>query len=311
VIITAIPAQNQNLGPTGVVSTAGIATTTPPEFQVNGTPSSANFIFDTLNGTIAAWNGGAGGIGNHGTAVVEATTPGAIYTGLAIATVANGAAQDLIYAVDNASGAGHSTINVFNSSWTQVIPSGGFTPQGLPSNAVPYNIQQLNGFLYVTYQGSPGSFAIYDLNGNFLKGTSDSHLLNPWGITIAPLTFGQFGGDILVGNRSNGQINAFDPNTLAFLGTLTLPNGQPIAFPGLWALAFRNGTGFDPNTLYFDAGLNGTGGNFFTDGLFGTITVVPEPASVLLLGLGLIAVCGVYCRRAIVRQRVLGRDGGH
>jgi hypothetical protein len=38
---------------------------------------SAHFIFADLNGTISAWNSGT-------TASVEVTTPGAVYTGLAV-----------------------------------------------------------------------------------------------------------------------------------------------------------------------------------------------------------------------------------
>jgi hypothetical protein len=43
---------------------------------------------------------------------------------------------------------------------------------------------------------------------------------------------------------------------------------------GLWSLIFGNGgSGGDPNTLYFTDGINGE-----THGLFGAISVVPEPA---------------------------------
>ena len=61
-------------GPTGIVSNANTAA-----FQlVPGTPStSARFIFANLNGTISGWAGGA-------SATIQATTPGAVYTGLAI-----------------------------------------------------------------------------------------------------------------------------------------------------------------------------------------------------------------------------------
>src|ERR1700679_262605 len=62
-------------GPTGTVFNAAGAGT----FLVGGT--AASFIFDNLNGTISAWNAGAGT-----TAQVQATTLGANYTGLAQAT---------------------------------------------------------------------------------------------------------------------------------------------------------------------------------------------------------------------------------
>jgi hypothetical protein len=39
-------------------------------------------------------------------------------------------------------------------------------------------------------------------------------------MTIAPASFGQFGNDLLVGNFENSRINAYDPATGTFLGTL-------------------------------------------------------------------------------------------
>ncbi len=292
-----IPPGTGTSGPTGVVANINTVTTsylvgTPAIPGTSGSP--ANFIFDTLNGTIAAWNNA--NVGAKGTAVVEVTTPGASFTGLAMATVGG---QDLLYAVDNAAGSGHSKIDVFGGNWGPATISGNFADPNLPSGSVPFNIQLLqNGLLAVTYQGptiSTASVAIFDVNGNLINSVTDSHLSTPWGVTLAPATFGQFGGDLLVGNRGNGQINAFDPTTLAFIGTLTNGSGQPIAIPGLWALAFRStSSGFDPNTLYFTAGVNQTGGSIFADGIFGTITAVPEPSSAILLGLGLVVLCGVW-----------------
>src|ERR1700730_4811524 len=60
--------------------------------------------------------------------------------------------------------------------------------------------------------------------------------------------------------------------TGAFLGQLLDPMGNPITNPGLWSLSFREaGNGFDPNALFFDAGINGEVG-----GLFGEIQVAPS-----------------------------------
>ena len=71
-----------------------------------------------------------------------------------------------------------------------------------------------------------------------------------------------------VGNLANGYINAFNFETGAFRGTLKNRQGQPIQNAGLWALTFGNGSqGFNPHTLYFDAGIDN-----FQHGLFGAIT---------------------------------------
>ena len=94
-----------------------------------------------------------------------------------------------------------------------------------------------------------------------------------------PAGFGSLGGKLLVGNEDDGHISIFDPVTGAYSGQLLDANGNPIANAGLWGLTFGNGgNGGDPNTLYFAAGINGE-----VDGLFGSLTAVPEPGSIILL----------------------------
>ena len=163
-------------------------------------------------------------------------------------------------------------------------------------------MQLLNGQLYVTFAlqdaakhddvaGAGNGFVdVFDLNGNFVKrlintGPGDP-LDSPWGLDIAPASFGAFAGDLLVGNFGSdpgtNSINAFDPSTGAFLGALTDANGNPIEIGDLWALANGNGgpapNGSDPNLVYFTAGLQDE-----MHGLFGDLAVVPEPGSLALL----------------------------
>jgi uncharacterized protein (TIGR03118 family) len=92
---------------------------------------------------------------------------------------------------------------------------------------------------------------------------------------MAPAGFGKFAGDLLVGNFAYNvsEINAFDPKTGKFLGTLSGANGQPIRNQALWYIGFGNGAaGGDRNTLYFAAGINAE-----ADGLFGSLQpVVPS-----------------------------------
>jgi len=98
-----------------------------------------------------------------------------------------------------------------------------------------------------------------------------------------------------VGNFGDGLINAFDPLTGALLGTLKDGKGNPILIDGLWALGFGNGAGAGlGNELFFTAGPNGE-----TDGLFGKLSAVPEPSTILLLGLGLVALnfTAIRCKK--------------
>ena len=271
-------------GPTGQVfnSTTG--------FAVGGSPSS--FIFDTLAGTINAWNAGQGT-----TAAQVAGTPGAVYTGLALASVGT---TNYLYAANFAAGGG---INVFDSSFTQVNSTtfaGKFVDPNPLSGYAPYNIQLVGSDLYVEYaqRGTAGSVPgaglgyvdVFDTSGNFVKRLTTGGALNaPWGVTMAPSNFGDFSNDILVGNFGDGRINAFDPNTGAFLGTLA-NDGVPIVDPGLWGIAFRpnGGGGSIPNGLYFAAGIGGDPTNQ-SEGLFGYIAPIPEPSAYALAALGLSA----------------------
>jgi uncharacterized protein (TIGR03118 family) len=260
-------------GPTGIVFAGGA-----------GFAGSPLFIFSTLQGTIAAWAGSDGT-----TAVTEATPPGAVYTGLALA---NNGSGNFLYAANSVGG-----IDVFNSNFAKVSLSGSFTDPNLPAGFTPYNIQNIGGDLYVEYSDGvglgDGVVDVFDANGNFIKRLiTGGSLDNPWGITLAPAGFGSFGGDLLVGNNGNGEINAFNPTNGAWIGTLDNNSGNPIVNSGLWALEFRTG-GTDVNTdaLYFTAGINGQ-----KDGLFGSIqATTPEPGTLVLLGSGLVGL--IFSRR--------------
>jgi len=298
-------------GPTGQVfnntnNTSGFIIPTAS----GGDGLAATFIFANLNGTISAWNNGL----NPETAAIVVGQPpsgGATFTGLALA---NGS----LYAADSSS---ISRIVIYNSSFQPTTSITDLNPS--VAGLTPYNIQLLsNGQLYVTFENktSPnlgGAVEILTSNGftplisSITTPSLTSVLQQPWGLALAPATFGPFGGDLLVGNKLNGEINAFNPNTGAFIGTLTLANGNPFAEPGLWGLAFGNaGLGFDANTLYFTAGIAGSD-NIYTEGLFGSISFVPEPASAILLGLGMIVLCGVCHWGSRRRQRgsAPGKEG--
>ena len=284
-LVVAIPGGN----PTGIVAnTSG--------FNVNGSP--AAFIFDTLGGTIAGWNGTP-----LNTAVTEVTVGGAVYTGLAEASTSTGT---FLYAADFRKNKG---IDVFDSTYklqkSSLFP---FEDPNLPKGYAPYNIQAINNSLYVEYDpignnGLPvpglgnGIVDVFDSSGKFLQRLiTGGQLDDPWGIALAPAGFGQFGGDLLVGNFDNGWINAFNPTTGAFIGTLDV-NGKPFAEPALWSLVFGIGmSGGSPNVLYFTSGLTLAQ----TGGLLGSISTsspTPEPATLTLLGSGLLGLLGLGRRK--------------
>ena len=95
----------------------------------------------------------------------------------------------------------------------------------------------------------------------------------------APAGFGSLSGDILIGNFGDGTINIFSPNGAGlanFEGPLMSTTGQPMAFAGLWSLAFGNGDSDKPvTTLFYTAGFADQ-----TDGVFGGITLQSNPTPV-------------------------------
>ena len=81
-IVTKVAAVNNVAIPTigaGPQGPTGQVNNNTSVFPVNGT--TANFIFANLNGTISAWRGS---LVPNTSSVIVATTPGAVYTGLAI-----------------------------------------------------------------------------------------------------------------------------------------------------------------------------------------------------------------------------------
>jgi len=146
-----------------------------------------------------------------------------------------------------------------------------------------YGVQNINGQLFAAFASytefSGGAIDVFDTDGNLLRriaqNASEGPLQAPWGVVTAPADFGVFSNALLVGNVQGGRINAFDPNTGAFLGQMQDVHGKPIEIEGLWALAFgtdehANGK---TNELFFTAGPTFPPHKAeYSDGLFGVIS---------------------------------------
>ena len=257
--------------PTGAVF-SGIA----GQFQVGTTASpttlgTSNFIFASEDGMIRAWRGGS-----TAALVTASGGSGAIYKGLAIAQPTPG--QPLLYAADFH----NARVDVFDGSFG-LVP-GGFVDQSLPSGYAPFGIQTIGDRVFVTYAKqdadaedelagqSLGFVDVFSTAGALLGRVAQHGQLNaPWGLALAPSSFGRFAGDLLVGNFGDGQINAYEelPNGhFAHRGELRSADGGSISIDGLWALQFgKAGNNGPAGTLFFTAGPDEE-----THGLFGSIT---------------------------------------
>jgi len=254
-------------GPTGTVFNTTTGFTLP-------TGGRALFLFDGEDGIVRAWNSAQGT-----TAIVvgdgDQSAAGAIYKGLAIATTPSGPE---LFAADFH----NARIDVFDDSFT-LLHDSGFKDRSLPKRFAPFNVQVIGNRVFVAYAKQDekaedevagrglGRVDVYDLAGHLL-GRIDGHgqLNAPWGLAIAPSSFGELAGDLLVGNFGNGQINAYretSPGHLVHAATLRGGDNHRLEIDGLWALQVSQG------------GNNGTAGQLFftagpddeSHGLFGTI----------------------------------------
>jgi uncharacterized protein (TIGR03118 family) len=253
-VVTVPPAAGTGHGlPTGIVANS------TTDFVITG--GAAAFIFATSDGTISGWNGGPD-------AVIAVNRSGSRYTGLAMGFKDG---KNFLYAADNGPNA---RVDMFGPTFNFVTS---FTDTSAVSVGLhPYNVQNINGYLYVTFGslGTPGGMVdIFDAHGNFVTHFTKSGTLDaPWGLALAPPNFGKFSNALLVGNVGNGYIIAFDYTSHAFLGRLADTHLCTIKIDGLWGLTFGGSGGADvngePNQLFFSAGPND-----YADGLFGVITL--------------------------------------
>jgi len=276
--------------PTKVALTVTIPTVPPlvkgtPTGQAFNTMAAAsafhgdNFLFVSEDGTISGWRSALGTTAE----VLQTADPANVYKGAAMAGTGG---HGYLYAANFASG----KIDVVKGDAAAPNLTGSFTDPNLPAGYAPFNIRDLGGTLYVTYalQGGGiddapglghGVVDAYDLQGNLIRRIATQGTLNsPWGLEIAPASFGALAGDLLVGNFGDGTINAYNLNGDIFDGQLQGASG-PLSIDGLWGLAVGNNNGAgSSDELYFTAGPDDE-----SHGLLGLVQEVPDGGSSLLL----------------------------
>jgi uncharacterized protein (TIGR03118 family) len=309
-IVTIPPADpNNKKTPTGA-PTGTIANGSKTDFLLApGAP--AVFLFSTIDGTIAGWNPnvavaqGAAPPSTHAATVVK-TTDGSSFTGLTSAFIDGKrflyAANFTLGRVDVYDNAFHAItlskehFNQDSSDQDGQSAENPFTDEQLPAHFVPFNAQAIGNDIVVTYvlhpEGSAfetdgpglGFVDIYSSTGRLLRRLEHGDWLNaPWGVALAPLDFGRFSHDLLIGQfagggdtQSSGFIAAYDLATGKFDGLLQDASGKPLAINGIWTLTPGNvsptnsdAAGAPAAEMYFTAGPNHGSG-----GLLGFLTAV-------------------------------------
>jgi uncharacterized protein (TIGR03118 family) len=173
-------------------------------------------------------------------------------------------------------------IDVFDKNFAPITLDGNFEDPAVPAGFGPFSITVMGTSIFVGYAqiDSAGTEAhgpglglvdVFDTNGHFIRRFATGGVLNaPSGIALAPANFGVFSNDLLIANVGDGTINAFNPNTGAFVGQLTQPDGTAISEPEIGGIAFGSGQHMEAsNSLYFSVGSTAT------TGLIGRIDLAP------------------------------------
>lgn len=245
---------------------AGQGTPTGTVFNGTGGFHDDSFLFVSEDGTISGWRGA---LGTNAETLVPGSTNN-VYKGMALATNSDGVPILLASNFRNA------TVDEYDTNADLI---GQFADTNAPAGFAPFGMQPVNGTIYVTFakqdavkhddvagrgnglidtfNPATGEFTRF-ATGTAIRRGKVSAMDSPWGIALAPDSFGLHAGQLLVGNFGSGTIMAFDPNTAKFKGLLNGVKGGSVKIPGLWGLAFGNGTQAGvPTTLYFTSGPDG------------------------------------------------------
>lgn len=270
-----------------VVTIPGDGTPTGQAFSSSGGFNGDIFLFVSEDGTVSGWRPALG-------TAAETLVPGSsnnVYKGMTLVTTSN--SGPMLLAANFRQG----TVDVFGTNSALL---GQFSDSNAPADYGPFGIQTVDGMVFVTFAkqdsakhddvagAGNGLIDVFDPDtgvfSRFATGTdaavhgkhgtrgpSVKEMNSPWGIALAPDSFGKAGGNLLVGNFGSGTIMSFDSRG-RFRGELEGANGKPVTIDGLWGLTFGNGTQSGvTNTLYFSAGPSGE-----SHGLFGSLQPVQK-----------------------------------
>lgn len=235
----------------------GAGTGSPTGTVFNSTPGfvlsngiAAVFLFSSLYGTISSWNAALLPSGNQALIAVDNGAQNAVDTDMALVTNATGT---FILAANFGQGA---DVEVYDSGFKSAKLAGSFADPNVPAGYAPYSVHTIGAQVFGTYmlRSTPpfapglasyqetlgtntGFVDVFDVNGNFVtRGVTGGNLNPPWGVAIAPASFGIYGGDLMVGNFGDGLINVYNPTSFAYLGQIADGTGKAIAYPGLGSL---------------------------------------------------------------------------
>jgi uncharacterized protein (TIGR03118 family) len=238
--------------PTGQVfnDTTGLVVKTP-----DGKGGPARFIFSSEGGDITGWSPATS---TPRDAILAKHVDGAVYKGLAIFHVGTHA---FLLAPDFK----NNRVDVFDENFNRLTGlSRLFRDSRLPRDYAPFNVLVSGRSVFVAFakqkagstdeQAGPGLGFVdrFDWGEGPERVASHGALNAPWGLAIAPASFGRFAGALLVGNFGDGRISAYRGDD--FVGQLRDKQGKAIAIDGLWALLPGTATTGGTGSLWFSAG---------------------------------------------------------
>jgi uncharacterized protein (TIGR03118 family) len=227
------------------------------DFVVPGTGMPALVIFATESGVLSAWNPEVSPVTS---AVQVGSVAHGVDKGLALVHSPFG---PLLLATDFH----HNRVDVYDSSFTRLPVNRLFRDTSLPRGYAPFNVAEVGTNVFITYAkqdaerhddvagAGHGFIDEYTNYGVWLRRFASRGTLNsPWGMVVAPSSFGTFAGDLLVGNFGNGRIHAFNLRTGQFEGALRRPNHHVVKIDGLWGLVVGDSAAGGTDAIWFSAG---------------------------------------------------------